>query len=173
LDQASKVNRYHRSVYLIFFKSYKQEAYLIEAMGKKNVNGMEQNKNSLEKFSGEGISKLIGMPTFNGDNSMIIASRQLLEFYKSECKEKIPGITSYFLKEENYQKVKKAFDSINQSERTQADVDQYNKAVNEFNLAVNEYNNTNNQLNANRGKLIENYNKTSQNFLDKHTPKYK
>jgi hypothetical protein len=172
LNQASKVNMYHRTIYLVFFKSFKQEIYMLDAMSKKNVNGIEQNKNSLQNFSEEGIAKLIATPAFNGDNTMIIACRQLLEFYKSECKDKVPGLTSFYLKEENYQKVKKAFDAKSQSERTQADVDQYNKAVNEFNKAVNETNNTNNLLNTNRSKLIENYNKASQNFLDKHTPKY-
>jgi hypothetical protein len=173
LNQANKVNVYHRAIYLIFFKSFKQEIYMLDAMSKKNVNGIEQNKNSLQNFSAEGIAKLITIPAFNGDNSMIIACRQLLEFYKTECKDKVPGLTSFYLKEENYQKVKKAFDAKSQSARTQADVDQYNKAVNEFNQAVNEINNTTNQLNTNRSKLIENYNKASQNFLDKHTPKYK
>jgi hypothetical protein len=173
VEIASKVNTYHRKIYLIFFKSYKQEMYMLDAMSKKNVNGVEQNRNTLQNFSEEGIAKIIGIQAFNGDNSMIIASRQLLEFYKSECKDKVPGLTAFYLKEENYQKVKKAFDAKSQSERTQSDVDQYNKAVNEFNQAVNEFNNTNNQLNANRGKLIDSYNKASQNFLDKHTPKYK
>jgi hypothetical protein len=173
MEQANKVNKYHRSVYLVFFKSYKQEMYMIDAMGKKNVNGIEQNKNSLEKFAAEGITKLGSIQAFNGDNSYLTACKQLLEFYKTECKDKIPGLLSYYLKEENYQKTKKAFEAKREADRTQADVDQYNKAVNEFNQAVTDYNNTNNQLNATRSKLIENYNKASQAFLDKHTPKYK
>jgi hypothetical protein len=173
MEQANKVNKYHRSVYLVFFKSYKQEAYMVDAMSKKNINGIEQNKNTLEKFSSEGIAKLGSIQAFNGDNSYLTACKQLLEFYQTECKDKMPGIIAYYLKEENYQKTKKAFESKREADRTKADVDQYNKAVNEFNQAVNDYNNTNNQLNAARGKLIENYNKVSQAFLDKHTPKYK
>jgi hypothetical protein len=173
MEQTSKVNKYHRGVYLVFFKSYKQELYMIEAMGKKNVNGIEQNKNSLEKFVAEGITKLGAIQAFNGDNSYLTACKQLLEFYKTECKDKIPGLLSFYLKEENYQKTKKAFEAKREADRTQADVDQYNKAVNEFNQAVTDFNNTNNQLNATRSKLIENYNKASQAFLDKHTPKYK
>jgi hypothetical protein len=173
MEQAGKVNKYHRSVYLVFFKSYKQEMYMLDAMGKKNMNGIEQNKISLEKFSAEGIARLVTIQAFNGDLSYLTACKQLLEFYNTECKDKIPGLLAYYLKEENYQKTKKDFDTKREADRTQADVDQYNKAVKEFNQAVNDFNNINNQLNETRARLIENYNKASQGFLDKHTPKYK
>jgi hypothetical protein len=173
MEQAGKVNKYHRSIYLVFFKSYKQEMYMLDAMGKKNVNGIEQNKNSLEKSSAEGIASLSTIPAFNGDNSYSTACRQLLEFYNMECKDKMPGLLAYYLKEENYQKTKKSFEAKREADRTQADVDQYNKAIKEFNQSVTDFNNINNQLNEARARLIENYNKTSQAFLDKHTPKYK
>lgn len=44
LETASKVYKYYNKAYLIFFKSYKQEAYLLESTNKRDVNGVEQNK---------------------------------------------------------------------------------------------------------------------------------
>lgn len=169
---ASAVNDYHRTIYLIFFKSYKQEAYLMDAIAKKDINGIEQNKNSLMTFAQEGISKLDTIKAYNGDKSLIASCKQMLEFYKSECG-KIPSITNYYLKEESFQKVKKAFDAKSESDRKQADVDQYNKAISEINQGVNEYNATNTALNNGRKSNIDNWNKTAANFLDKYTPKYK
>ena len=66
-----------------------------------------------------------------------------------------------------------AFDAKRERDRTQADVDQYNKAADEMNKASAEFNATNKQLFESRNKQIENWNKASQTFLDKHTPQYK
>lgn len=167
------MNAYQRKVYLIFFKSYKQEAYLLDAIQSKNVNGIEQNKNTLQKYAEQGLATLDTMKAFSNDRTIVNACKQLLEFYKTESKDKIPSLTSFYIKEENYLKIKKAFEAKKESARTKADVDQYNKAVNEFNQSVNEFNATNNSLNDTRNKLIANYNKAVDTFLDKHTPKYK
>ena len=170
---SDKVNKYHRMVYLIFFKSYKQEAYMLDALNSKNVNGIEQNKNSLLKYSTEGAAKLDTMKAYSGDKSLIAACRQMLDFYKKECTDKVPTFITYFLKAENFEKTKKAFEAKKQSDRTKEDIEQYNAAVNDLNKASNEFNAVNNELNQTRNTLVENWNKSAQNFLDKHTPKYR
>ena len=68
---------------------------------------------------------------YNGDKNLVEACKQLLAFYNAECKEKIPGLTKFYIIEENYLKQKKSFETKKQSERTQDDVDQYNKLVND------------------------------------------
>ncbi|MEO7983162.1 MAG: hypothetical protein ABI688_03665, partial [Bacteroidota bacterium] len=72
------------TVYLIFFKSYKQEGYLIEAMGKKNVVSIEQNLNSLQKFTEQGLEKLKDLKGYSNDATLIKAGRDALNFYQSE-----------------------------------------------------------------------------------------
>ena len=72
-------------VYLIFFKPYKQEAYLMEAMSKKNLVSLEQNINSLKKFSEDGLEKLKGLKGYQNDASLIAACRNALNFYKMEA----------------------------------------------------------------------------------------
>jgi hypothetical protein len=169
---ATEVSNYQRVLYLIFFKSYKQEAYMMEALSKKDINGLEQNKAALLKTSEEGIAKLGPIAPYQKDNTLKVACRQSLDFYKAESA-KISLLSDFILKEENFQKIKKAFELKPQGDRRKEDVDQYNKATNDFNKAVNEYNNTNNALNAERSKALEGWNKASANFLDKHTPKYR
>lgn len=172
LEQASRVNQYYNQVYLIFFKSYKQEMYMLEAISNKNINAIEQNKNALAQFANEGITQLIALPPFNGDRSLMHACRQSLEFYKDECEAKIPLMTNFYLKEEDFEKIKRGMETKRQSERTKSDIDQYNKAVNEINKSSDDFNNLNNQLYNNRNKVLDNWNKSSQTFLSKHTPRY-
>jgi hypothetical protein len=172
VEVAGKINTYHNMVYLIFFKSYKQEWYLMEAVGKKDVNAIEQNKVTLQKYAQEGLTKLDTMAAFKGDRALLTACRQMLDFYKNECG-KISTMTDFYLKEENFTKIKKAFDAKREKDRTQADVNQYNQAINEMNAAVNDFNNNNQQLNKNRSQLTDNWNKSSKYFMDKHMPKYK
>ena len=172
-ETAVKVSNYHRIFYLIFFKSYKQEAYMMDALSKKDINGLEQNKVALQKTSEEGIAKLGPIAPYIGDGSLKTACRQMLDFYKMESTTKINILANFQLKEEKFNKMKSAFELKSQSERTNEDIDQYNKSLQEFNKGVAEYNATNNMLNAARSKALDNWNKASANFLDKHTPRYR
>lgn len=167
-----KVNRYYHDVFLVFFKNYKQELYLIEALDKKDVNGIEQNKNALIKNTEEGLGKLGKITSFEGDADLTMSCKQLLQFYQNEAKTKVSVATDYFMKNENFEKLKKVMDTKSSSQQTQKDIDSYNKAVNDMNAAVNIYNRNNKELNDSRNKLIRDWNNTADAFLNKHTPRY-
>ena len=124
---ASQVMNHYDDVYLIFFKCYKQEAYLMEAIDKKNVNSIEQNINSLQGFAEAGLEKLKTLDPYTGDGSLISACRNLLNFYKEEAK-KTTTLSDFILKQENFLKIKKQFDSKPAGKRTQQDIDEFNKA---------------------------------------------
>jgi hypothetical protein len=173
LEKAGKVMKYYNEVYLIFFKSFKQEAYLLEAMAKGDMNAVEQNNSSLHKVATEALYKLDTIKPYHGDGSLTAANRELMRFYLSESKDKVPAMVAYFLKKENFDKIKTSFESKPQSKRTQADVDGYNKGVSEMNTGVNQYNATNNELNKKRSALLDTWNKSVQVFLDSNTPKGK
>ncbi|MGK2864715.1 MAG: LIC11966 family surface protein [Chitinophagaceae bacterium] len=166
---ASEVMKHYDEVYLIFFKSYKQEAYLMEALNQKKVNSIEQNLNSLQSYSEQGLEKLKELRGYNNDGSLIIACRNLLLFYKEEAK-KGSALTDYYLKEENFTKLKKQFDSKSGSKRTQQDIDQFNKAVNDINAASKTYNEINNDLNKQRNTIQNAWNNAVKNFMDEYIP---
>ncbi len=168
--KASEVLKHTNEVYLIFFKVYKQEGYLIESMNQKNLVSMEQNINSLKKLADEALEKLKGVKGYNNDASLIAACRNMMNFYKSEAA-RSGAFTDYILKEENFVKIKKQFESKPQNKRTQADIDQFNKGVNDINASLKDFNNTNNALNKERSSGLNDWNKTYNDYLDEYMPK--
>jgi hypothetical protein len=172
LETSGKVYSYYNKVYLVFFKSYKDEAYLMDALEKGDVNAIEQNKNALTTSTQEGIKKLTAIGTFNGDGSLKIECQKVLNFFQQEAT-KVSEQVDYFLKKENFEKIKKAFEAKRQNDRTQADVDKYNQAGKEFNASVARYNSTNNDLNKKRSESYSNWNNSVDSFLGKYVPRYR
>ena len=77
---------------------------MIKALDKKDINGIEQNKNALLKSSTENLPKLEQIGAYQGDGSLIISSQKLLQFYKDEAKVKTPILSAYLVKSDDFQK---------------------------------------------------------------------
>lgn len=169
-EKSSKVMEYYNTVFLIFFKSSKQDMYLTEAINAGNLNAAEQSKNALLKYATEGLQQLEGIKAFDSDLTVVTACKKTLLFYKEMCEKKIQTITDFLLLKENFEKAQKAMNQTSASQRSQADVDKYNKSVNEFNKSVSLYNKTNNELNKERQTLISQWNSTVDRFMDVHIP---
>jgi hypothetical protein len=170
LDQAGAVNGYVNVIFLVFFKSNVQEGLMFKALEANDINGVEQGKNSLLKFSTEGLTRLDTMKAYKGDGSLITACRKVLEFQKNEAENKLTAMTDFLIKKEEFEKMKKSFDKKPAGQRTQADVDVYNKAIADYNKSVNDFNKTSTDLNASRNKMLDNWEATRKRFMDHHTP---
>ena len=169
LDQAGKVNKYYNQLYLIYFKSTVQEGLMVAALNRNDINAIEQGRSSLTRYASEGLTRLDTMKAFQGDGSVINTCRKMLTFQQSEA-DKFSAITNFLLKNEEFTKIKKTFDTKPANKRTQADIDQYNTAVKELNLAVNDYNKVNEQLNKERSKMHDQWDSTGKRFFDDHVP---
>ncbi|HEY6437748.1 MAG TPA: hypothetical protein VIY47_14250 [Ignavibacteriaceae bacterium] len=169
MKQVGETNNYYTPIYLIFFKSFKQEVYLSDAIEKKNINGIEQGRNSLLQFSQEGLAKLAAIPAFKGDNSLVTNCKKLLEFYVKEA-DKVPAISDYILKQDAFEKMQKEFDK--KSEPTKDEVNAFNKAVKDVNNSVKTYNSNTNSLNQSRDNLLNNWNNAVDAFFDTYMPTY-
>lgn len=171
LEISNLVYDHYNEVYLVFFKSYKQEFYLLEAIKKNDINATEQNRNALISSTTEGIDKLKNMKGYNNDATIIISCKKLLEFYKSEAENDIPTIQDFLLKTEYFEKVKASFESKAEKDRTKTDVDKYNEAVNSYNESLNKTNKVYETTNTNRSKYLNDWNKSVDTYLDKQVPK--
>ncbi len=58
LEKASEVFKFYNKVYLVFYKPYKQEGYLLEAQNKGDINAMKQNQEALSKLSKDAKEQL-------------------------------------------------------------------------------------------------------------------
>lgn len=170
VKKSTRVTDYYNEIYLMFFKCYRQEAYLIDALNKNNVISIEQSKSSLLKYANDGLQKLDTIRAFDSDASLKTACQKALQFYKSEASEKVPLMTEFILKQESFQKLQKSFNSKSAAQRSQADIDNYNKAVNDVNQAGKEYNNVNNEVNKRRSDVLDNWNATAKRYWDNHMP---
>lgn len=171
LSIASEVNKYYNTIYLIFFKSYKQELYVLDALQRNDMNALEQNKNTLVDFSDKGLAKLDTIKSYKNDGSLRTACMQLLNFYNKEAKEKIDVFIDYNMKKENFENIKAAFDAKNSMARTQEDINQYNGALKDLNNATNQVKRTNIELNNNRKRLMTNWTNAVSSFMQRHIPK--
>ena len=173
IELASKLNKYHNKVYNIFFKCNWEDNQLTKAMNNKKVNDVEQCRNALIKYAVEGLKGLDSLRSFEGDAALAQSCKQDLEAYKKIAETEVPKLTAFYLVEENFNNIKKAFSSKSSSDRKKEDVDAYNKAVKEMNDGVNAYNQTNNNVNSLRGGAVDNWNNTSKTFLDNNMPYFK
>lgn len=170
MEIANKVYDHYNEVYLIFFKSYKQEGYLLEAISKQDINAIEQNRNALLESVKEGLEKLKDLELYENDGTMTLATAELLNFYQKEAEIDVDVVLAYFEANENFGKIQKAFEAKKEKDRTQEDVDTFNNAVNTVNEAVGTYNVGNETANKNRGILIDNWNRSAEKFTGKHVP---
>jgi len=173
MKEANRIAAYHDKVYLLFYKCNWEENQLTGAVNDKNVTKIEQMRSALNKYAIEGLAVLDTLKSFEGDNTLADACKNGLAFYKAEAETDIPKVTDFFLKEEAFEKLKATMDAKSSDQRTQQDVDTYNKAVNDINAAVKDYNQTNNDLNNNRTAANNDWNETERKFIDFHTPYYK
>lgn len=169
-EKSATVIDYYNKVFLVFFKSNKQEAYLTEAANAGDVNAVEQNRNALLKYATEGLQALEDIKAFESDLTLVTACKKVLSFYKEECEQKSQVVSDYLMANENFKKIKKSFDQKPAAKRTDADIDQFNKSVDDINRLGKEYNKANNQLNSERTALLNMWNKTVDTFMDVHMP---
>ena len=173
MEKIGDVIEYYNRIYLIFFKSRKQEAYLVDAMTKKDINGMEQNRNALSTAAAEGLQKIQSETSFRNDKTLLRSCRDALLFFQAEADTRIKGIIDFYIHSASFEKLQQSFETKPKNERTSEDVNQYNAAVAKINGEVNDYNRDNNDLNNNRTKVLTDWDKSVKNFMARYIPKYK
>lgn len=174
IEKSSKVYGYYNTLYLIFFRSNKDEAYMLNALyNGGSVLQQEQTKEALIRSSTEGLSKLGPINGYNGDLTLKTVFQQMLNFYIEESQKLTPQVVDFQLKKENFDKVRISFEAIKENQRTQKDIETYNKALQEFNQAVPKINSLNEQFNKRRNDLLNNFERIRGQFLSKHVPKHR
>lgn len=173
MKKAGEVMEYRNKMYLLFFKCNWQWNEMNKAMKTNKVNDIEQARNAVITYANEGLAVLDTMKHFAGDPTLANVCKTILNQFKRMSEKDVPKMTDFVLKTENFEKLKRSFDAKQQKDRTQQDIDQYNKAVNELNAGVSMYNTTAKYLADTQNDMINNYTKTDKDYADRHTPYFK
>ncbi len=172
IEAADKLNKHINALFIAFFKCNWEDNQMVKAMNDKKVNDLEQARSALLSFASEGLKGLDTVKPFEGDPSLVVACRKALQFYQQTADKDIPKLTDFYVKQEEFEKLKKNMDAKG-SGRTQADIDAYNKAVNDFNNSVKGFNQTNQKVNSARTQAVNDWNDTEKHFADDHMPHYR
>jgi hypothetical protein len=174
MGMADKVSDYCDGLYIIFFKCNWEDGQLFKALNAHKLNDAEQARNSLAGFAKEGLEalKADSLRTFQGNPTLAASCREAMQFYGSMAQNEIPKLTDFYLKEENFDKIKKSLEAKG-SNKTKEDVDQYNKAVKDINASVNSFNQLNQDLNKRRQDVVQNWEDAEKTFRDDLIPYYK
>jgi hypothetical protein len=173
LATTSKLTHYKNEVYLIFFKCNWQDGEIVKALNAGKITEAEQGRSSLLRYANEGITGLDSLKNFEGDPSLANTCKKIVQFYKSMAETDLPKQMDYFLKKENFEKIKKDFEAKSDRERTKKDVDAYNDGVKEINNSLATFNNINQKINTGRNDAVNNWNEAEKSFTDSHMPFYK
>lgn len=168
LGKIGKTSQYYHRIYLVFFKVYKQEAYLTDAVQRKDVNAIEQNRTTLLKYVTEAQAKLDTAKPFNRDQSLIIAAKKFNQFAKTEG-EKMTAVTDYLLKADEFEKLRKVFDAG--GNKSKAEVDNYNQSVKNINKLIDANNQQMQALNKGRSQALDGWNNSVKEFFESYIPK--
>lgn len=172
LEKASEVFKYYNKVYLVFFKPFKQEAYLVDAQNKGDINAVKQNQEALIKLAKEAKDKLKTVESYKNNTTLKSACADVMDFYVYEAEGKLPILIDFYLKKEKFDKLKTAIDKKGKN-ASQTEVNEFNAAVNDYNKASNEYNNINSDLNNKRANVLNSWNSAVSKYLDRNVSKKK
>lgn len=167
---AGNLHHYHNKIYMVFFKCNWENNMLTKAINGKKLNDAEQARTALIKYCNEGMAILDTCKGFEGDMALVNNCKTCLKQYKKMAETDVPKVTEFYVKEENFEKMKKNIEG--KSSPSKVEVDAFNKAVNDYNLAVNDYNTTNNAMNTNGNDIVNSWGTTSSEFYDTHMPHY-
>ncbi|MBX7059503.1 MAG: hypothetical protein K1X75_15680 [Leptospirales bacterium] len=171
LQIASQVLDYHSKIFLLNFRSYKQEGHLMDALNRADVSSLEQNRETLLDYAEQGLTELSSFGPYNADTSLLAASRNNLEFYRDEAARDMPTILDYLLKKDQFDEARRSMDLMPPASRTQQSVDSFNRLVGEMNALGARYNQVNQRLNQRRGQLVNQWNQVNEGFLHRHVPR--
>lgn len=171
LKISARVMDYYNEIYLLFFKSYKQEKYLLDALNAGDINRLEQSRLALARFSKEGLKKLKDLDSYEGDKSLLRACDDYLSFVRAEAEESGPILSDFLMRKEAFDRLKQAFDLKKPAERTREDVDLYNAKVRDYNEGREKFNHAINEDNRRRSTNIDAWNRAAEAFIDQHVPK--
>ena len=168
---SGEVFDHYNDLYLIFFKVYINEIYLMEALEKSDINAIQQNTNALSATAKEGLEIIKEVELYKNDTSVANATKSIFEFFIDEADNKIPKQLDFLVLNEDMERITETLEKTPEKKRTKKQIDDYNAKIKEINKAIKDYNRVNGELNNDRQKVFNALDTAKEKFLAKHIPK--
>ncbi len=169
IEKGAKALSYYNQNYLIFFKAFHQERYVFDAISRGDISSLEQSSNSLLSISEEGLEKLKSAENYNGDASLKIATKNVLNFMKAQAENEYPQLTEFLFMQDEVASAGKKLESKKQKDRTKKEIDSYNNLLKKYNAGIKDFNKKLEDLNKNRNNAMKAYEEAIQAFFEKHS----
>ncbi len=169
IERSANALQYYNQLYLIFFKAYIQESYVLAAQNRGDISALEQHLSSFLSATEDGLSKLDTISNYENDESLKKAAVQIMRYYQKEANHDYPAVVRFYLSQDNFEKSRKAFEALPASSRTQENVDIFNNSVNEINKASEMFNRDNQIMNQQRNQQLTIWNNSVSSFFAKFT----
>ncbi len=169
IEKTGQILTYYNKTYLIFFRVFKQEARLIEAIQKNDFEDFLMHNKILEFETRVALEKIESLRPFDGDSTLLIAAKKSLEFYRREATVDSKVIEEFFNHKNSYNTAKAEFEKIPQKEVVQSDADKINAIGRSYNEAVQSYHLANKARNKERVDQLNEWNAKVEQFFKTHT----
>lgn len=172
LMTAAHLNHYLTDIHFIFFKCGWEEFQMTKAVNNHNVLEIEQARTALLKYSQEGLSALTSdsLRNFEKDTTLSNACKRLLTFYVKLTQIDIPKLESFWLDDENQQKIKSSITSKQSNYKTKEDMQAYDMATKKMDANKKNLQDLIDRINSKHKDNIENWNTAESDFEDQHMP---
>lgn len=167
---SGEVFDYHTALYLLFFKTNITDINLTLAIERKDLGAIQQNGSALLQYAEEGLEKLKLIKPYGNDNSMVLATKKCLEFYKKEAEVYVPKIVDFYMFNEKFENAKKSLENKTNKDKTKEEIDNYNAMVKQVNKEIDNFNKTNTANFQEKNNLLNTWNTTGENFISKYVP---
>lgn len=169
IEKTGRILAYYNKVYLIFFRVFKQESMVMEALQRDDLKDFEWSNKILEFEAKVAMEKMNQIVAFENDSSLILGANESLNFYYREATVDAEATRKYYENKKRYADGKAEYEKIPQEDLTQADVDKINGIGREYNEAIKNFHSLNKALNQERVVYLNRWNSIVESFFKKHS----
>ena len=168
IKRAGDALKYYNTLFLMFFKCYKEEGYVLGALALGDTVATRKHAGNLGQFASDGLIKLDTIRAYHSDVSLKNTLKRVLDFYKKEAKD-FSLMMDFHIKKDKLDKSKSKLDAIKERDRTTSDVAEHNNAVAAYNKSAETYNRLSSSLNDTRKQQVQAWEKAVSSFFSRHS----
>jgi hypothetical protein len=165
IENTGAILAYYNKIYLIFFRVFKQESLVMNAIQNDDLADFQWNIKILEFESKVALEKLALLPPFKGDASLLEETKKNMEFYYREATVDAIATAEYYENKKLYAAAKAEFEKIPQEDLVQADADKINSIGRAYNEAVAKFHAMNRAQNVERVEFLNSWNQVVEQFF--------